>query len=267
MVKGFRMGGCGGGAPAPAINPTVIDGTTINYPCDSTLSAGSSYMQFTYPDSPFIYDLDLTDVRSLIITALNTVSDGALVYTISGDTYHLLNFNTSGQKTFTIDVSTWTGVHTLKLSNNAVGTIRIYSMILEMNPKFPIIYSGGGWGVAYDNPGSWVGANTGATLNQTSVSVASTSSSSALIATSQSLDLSRYNTLHIQAYNTGSATPTIMVTNSKDVSDYVARNIMPTNSGYTEYTVDVTNISSGYIAVYSASGYARTCQFNKIWLS
>lgn len=134
--------------------------------------------------------------------------------------------------------------------------------------KEKVIYDNGSWGVPYDNPGSWSGATTGATLNATSVSVTSTSSNAALIATSNLIDLSNYTMVKILAHNTGQATPQIAVTDAKDTgtSHILARTVLPLNSAYTEYVVDVTNVSSGYIVVNSAASYSRTCEFTKIWL-
>ena len=66
-------------------NPAIIiSGNTINYACDNTLAPNGAYMRFSYPNSPHIYNVDMTNFSKLSITCKNGASGGSCYVRIDG---------------------------------------------------------------------------------------------------------------------------------------------------------------------------------------
>ena len=131
MARGFRMGVGGGGSLKP--NPIIISGSTINYNHDSTLVLGrTDSMYFEYPNTPFIHDLDMTKFNTLSIVSRNTYGNGSRLYfDISGSPQDYRSYTSANWQTFTIDISNMTGLHSIKLTDNADSRIYINSMVMS----------------------------------------------------------------------------------------------------------------------------------------
>ena len=134
------------------------------------------------------------------------------------------------------------------------------------------IYDNGTWGVAYDNPGTWSTGSSinAASLNPTTFTLTGTASParSAVIGTSNAIDLTPYTMLKIKTRVTGSAFA-FGVYDDKVVNSVVhqlAQTIIDVNSDFTEYVVDVTSLTSGYIAFWCGDGSNRTATVSEITL-
>ena len=129
MSRGFRLGGAGAGSQA---NPIIISFDQINYPCDATLTAGTDYRQFSYPNQPKIYDVDMKKYNTLTIVSRNTYGNGSRIYLqISGGPDIYRGYTNTNWTTDTIDISNYNGVETIKIMNNANSTIQIRSMVMS----------------------------------------------------------------------------------------------------------------------------------------
>lgn len=120
---------CGGKAK---INPAIIiSGDTINYPCDNSLAAYNGNMRFTYPNQPNIYNVDMTDYNKISVTVKNSTGNSRMYWYVDGVEKGYVN--TPSSDTFVtelLDISSYTGIHTIKFSDNAVSSIDISSMVL-----------------------------------------------------------------------------------------------------------------------------------------
>lgn len=112
-------------------NPEIISGDTINYSCDPTLTAVGGYMHFTYPNQPSIYSIDMTNYNKISVTIKNSTSNSRMYWYVDGVEQGYVSTPTSNTfVTDLLDISSFTGLHTLKLSDNAVSSIDISNMVL-----------------------------------------------------------------------------------------------------------------------------------------
>ena len=117
-----------GAASNPAI---IITGDTINYACDATLAANAGYMRFSYPNNPNIYNIDMTGYDKISFTFKNGTSGGGLYVKIDGtNAGNIQSPNANTLYTGLINVSSYTGIHTVQLENSASSAIDISSMVL-----------------------------------------------------------------------------------------------------------------------------------------
>ncbi len=130
------------------------------------------------------------------------------------------------------------------------------------------IYDNGTWNAPYDNPGSWTGPSniSPATFGADSFTLTCTSTTSALIGTSNMIDLTNYTMVKIKVHVTGGVFA-FAVTNSKNWADVAVNvNINP-NTGYAEYVLNVSNLTAGYIGFWGGSGTNRTATVTEITLA
>lgn len=134
-----------------------------------------------------------------------------------------------------------------------------------------ILYENGSWKVPYANPGSYRISGTvplGATLNPTNITVASSSSTPALIGTANKIDVSKYSMLKVLA-RAVSSTSAVYVNTGLDIynPNPIAEALIPAGGVETEYTVNLSGITGEvYISLCAQYGPARTLIVSKIWL-
>lgn len=138
------------------------------------------------------------------------------------------------------------------------------------NSKELIIYDSGSWGVPYANPGNFKvnGATPlGATLGASSLTIASTPTASAIIGTSQKIDVTKYTMLKVRARATA-YTCAIYVNTGLDVLNPIpiAETLVPAGGSETEYTIDLTNITGEVYISFFAYIDGRTLYVSKAWL-
>lgn len=148
--------------------------------------------------------------------------------------------------------------------------MKILSMPAAAGASKLEVYNEGVWGIAYDNPGSWVADFTiasGATLNPTSMTLTASASGGALIGSANPIDLTDYSLLKITIQVTG-APFAFGICDSKDArpAHRLAVNTLPVNTGLTEYVVDVSSLTTGYLVLFVGAGAGRTGTVTKITL-
>lgn len=287
MARGFRFGGTGGGSGNEP-NPVIISGNQLNYEymdngvvVIGTDSVNLYWRGAGYPNHMYIYNVDLTNIAKITVTAKCGLSDTDFrIEKIGSATLSRVLFTGNTIRTVDIDVSSYTGLNTLDFSLNNYDTGYIYNMVLVEYPeaKFPVIYDHGAWGVGYENPGNYVYTESGwsavgMTMSSDHFGVPSSGSQKeAVIGTQNKIDLTPYSLAKFLYSGNGSVSNTaiqLAIMSGKNRYTQIVNGIWLSQTSGTiiEGSIDISSYTGEYyLAMCGECGGSRLGQVYKWWL-